>query len=294
MKRILLCMLAVAVAVMFVSGGAQAAKRRPVKKVEAVQPAPEPTPPPPPVEEPAPVKEKRHRVKASDFPEKGWHKGPYITANVGMMQLTNDKHSITGRKFNGTFDPMFGITFGWDIADWIGPLVQFNFATAKDDVGDVNNAVDTEDYGGFRYPTGTFPPETGARQYALDFFLGARATLPYFTRASWQPKVIKIIPFVKLGATGHAVVNTASNTLNMAGAFGGGPAIGLGCELFIWKGFFFAIDATEHLIFQQKIEKTINNVINLADNTTANRTFTIIKGGFAPQFTLNGMFGWHF
>lgn len=232
-------------------------------------------------------------VKASDFPEKGWHKGPYITANIGMMQLTNDSHSVTGRKFDGTFDLAYGLSFGWDIADWIGPMLQIGFATVSDTVGDANNAAAAVIYNGFSFPTGTFPVES-ARQYALDISLFAKATLPYFTKASWQPKMVKIIPFAKLGGTGHAVFNKATTAANMAGAFGGGPAVGLGCEFFIWKGFFFGLDFTEHLIFQAAMKKTISNVTNVADGTTADREFTITKGGFAPQFTLFGMFGWHF
>jgi len=30
-------------------------------------------------------------VNVGDFPEKGWHKGPYLAATVGMMQVTNDR-----------------------------------------------------------------------------------------------------------------------------------------------------------------------------------------------------------
>jgi len=207
------------------------------------------------------------KVKASDFPEKGWHKGPYLAANIGMMQATNDKHAVTGRKFDGTFDVNFGLTFGWDIADWIGPMLQINFATATGTVGD---------------GTATYPTEN-ARQYALDFSVFAKATLPYFTRAEWQWKNLKILPYAKLGGTGLAMYVNAPNTNNKIGAYGGGPAVGLGCEFFIWKGFFFAIDATENLIFQGSYSRTINGA-----NTE------VVNGGFKPQFVFAGLIGWHF
>lgn len=228
-------------------------------------------------------------AESPSFPDKGWHQGSYLAATVGMMQLTNDSHSVTGRKFDGTFVPSFGLVYGYDIADWIGPMLQVNFSTATDTVGDPNNVSAATSYAsnpGVKFPAGTFPVES-ARQYALDISLFAKATLPYFTRADWQPDMVKIIPFIKLGGTGHAVFNKADTAANMAGAFGGGPAVGAGVEFFIWKGLFIAIDATEHLIIQKAMKKDITT-------TTGSQNFTITKGGFAPQFTLSGMFGWHF
>lgn len=298
MKKILLAVLAVAIGFMFVSSQAFAISKEYLRKgVQVEQGGKDAAPYKDPAQKDAEGYEKgdfHKKVKITDFPENGWHKGPYVTANIGMMQVTNDNHSVTNRKFNGTFDLEYGISFGWDIADWIGPLMQINFATTTDSVGDPNNAAAAVVYNGFSFPAGTFPVESGARQYALDFGIFAKATLPYFVRASWQPKMVKIIPFAKLGGAAHAVFNKATTAANMAGAFGGGPAVGLGCELIIWKGFFFALDATEYLIFQKAMSKTIANVTNVADGTTADRTFTITSGGFKPHFSLMGMFGWHF
>lgn len=207
------------------------------------------------------------KVKASDFPEKGWHKGPYLAANIGMMQVTNDKHAVTGNKFDGTFDLNFGLTFGWDIADWIGPMLQINFATATGNVG--NGTV-------------TYPNES-TRQYAMDFSVFAKATLPYFTQAEWQWKNLKILPYAKIGGTGHGMIVNAPTDANKIGAYGGGPAIGLGCEFFIWKGFFFALDFTENLIFQGSYSRTINGV-----------STKVVDSGFKPQFVMAGLIGWHF
>ena len=224
------------------------------------------------------------------FPEKGWHKGAYLTANVGMMQATNDRHVITDRQFDGSFDPAFGITFGWDVADWIGPMLQINYATATDQVGDPNGGnnggAPYPSDPGVTFPAGTFPVEN-ARQHVLDFSLFVRATLPYFTRAGWQPGGVKIIPYAKLGGTGHAVFTNAPTDANKGGALGGGPAVGLGVEFYIWKGFFVAIDANEHFIFQKAFYRDINT-------TTGMQNFKIIEGGFKPQFSLAGLFGWHF
>ncbi|HPW44745.1 MAG TPA: hypothetical protein PKU96_00015 [bacterium] len=203
----------------------------------------------------------------SDFPEEGWHKGVYLLATGGMMQMTNDKSLQTNRKFNGTFDPAFGLTFGWDIADWIGPMLQITYATTTAEVGD----------GGATYPTET------ARQHAINMGLFARATLPYFTQASWQHNTVKILPYAKLGGVGHAMFVNAPNGNNKQGAYGVGVGMGLGCEFFIWKGLVFAIDATENIILQGSHSRDIAGV-----------STKILDGGTKFQFQLLGMLGWHF
>lgn len=222
------------------------------------------------------------------WPDKGWHKGFYLTGNVGMMQVTNDRHAVTRKKFDGPFNPSFGLTLGWDVADWIGPQIQINFATAKAKVGDPANATAVVVYpDGFSAAAGTFPVQD-AREYALNFGLYARATLPYFTRASWQGEKLKFIPYLKLGGVGHALFVNASNNNNKIAAYGGGIGIGAGAEVFIWKGIIFCLDATEHIIFQGSYMKTIN------DSTDTPRRVKFLEGGTKPQFNLTGMFGYHF
>jgi len=207
------------------------------------------------------------KVKASDFPEKGWHKGPYVAITGGMMQMSKDRHTQTGRKFNGSINPAFGLAFGWDIADWIGPLLQMTYSTTTAQVGD---------------GTATYPVEN-ARQHAMDFGLYCRATLPYFTRASWQPNNVKFIPYAKLGGTGYAMFVNSPTDANKIGAYGGGIGVGLGMEFFIWKGLFLAVDFTENLIFQGSYYRTINGV-----NTK------VVDGGLNAQALILGMLGWHF
>lgn len=228
-------------------------------------------------------------IAGPQFPEKGWHKGPYITANVGMMQATNDKHAVTQRKFDSSIDPSFGLTFGWDIADWIGPMLQINYAFATGQVGDPNNAAAAVTYPavGLTFPAGTFPVQN-ATQHVINLGLYARATLPYFTKASWQGKNVKFIPYMKLGGMGHGMYVNAASTNNKIGAYGGGIGLGAGAELFIWKGFMFALDVTEHIIFQQSVSK------NITDVNGVSQPVKILKGGTEFQFNVQGLIGWHF
>jgi hypothetical protein len=238
MKKLLMCVFAVAVVAVFSAGQAEA-------------------------------------KDSPEFPDSGWHKGPYVALHGGMLQLTNDTHTVTQRKFNGTFDPAFGLTFGWDIADWIGPMLQLTYATTTAQVGTATGAAGA-------FPAGTFPQEN-ARQHALNIGLFARATLPYFTRADWQPNMVKIIPYAKLGGVGHAMFVNAPTNNNKQGAYGGGIGLGAGCEFFIWKGLVLGLDLTENIIFQGSYSRDINGV-----------STKIIDGGTKFQFQLLGMVGWHF
>lgn len=240
-------------------------------------------------------KEKKVKAPKPEFPEKGWHKGVYVGANIGLVQVSNDTHIITARQFGSWQNLGYGLTVGWDITDWIGPLFQLNFSTKTAQVGDVANNTAVTAYPSqplYTFPVGTFPTEQ-ARQYQVDVGLFAKATLPYFTRASWQPKIVKIIPYAKVGGAGNAVYVNASTATDKSGAFGGGPAVGAGCEFFIWKGFFVALDFTEYFIYQVSIKRNIT-VTPVAGGPNVPINFELTEGGLKPHFSLMGILGWHF
>lgn len=290
MKKILVMFLAVAVCALFLPCTSHAIGKSYQKKSAVTKTYQDPAQKDEAESTKAPEKEKGAKI---EFPDKGWHKGFYLAANVGMMQATNDKHVVTTKSFDGTFDMAFGLTFGWDIADWIGPMLQMNFGTATGKAGDANNNV-PQQYNldpGETYPANTFPEED-ARSYTADIGLFARATLPYFTRAAWQPKIVKILPYLKIGGAGHAIYVNASTAVDKVGAFGGGPAFGGGCEFFIWKGFFVALDATETLVFQKSISRNISYTD--ANGVTQTRSQNLTDGGMHPVFSFYGIFGWHF
>ncbi len=201
------------------------------------------------------------------FPDKGWHKGFWITAMGGMTQVGHDTNVQTNRSFDGTFIPAVGLSLGYDIADWIGPMMQFQYGFASDTVGD----------GTVNYPT------ESAREHEIKIRLAARGTLPYFMHAGWQPNKWKIIPYLKLGGTAHALYVNAPTNGNKIGAWGGGIAVGGGLETLIIDRIWVGIDITEDLMFMQSYYKTIAGV-----NTK------LVNGGFTPMFSLVGMVGYHF
>lgn len=147
-------------------------------------------------------------IAGPKFPDKGWHKGPYLLLMGGMTQLTNDKNIQTNRKFDGTWTPAVGLTFGWDIADWIGPMLMLKYAFATDTVGDgtVSN------------------PIQNGREHAISISLLGRVT--FLTRWKNISKNFKMLPYVKLGFTAHALYVNAAADANKAGSWGFGPGVG--------------------------------------------------------------------
>lgn len=239
-------------------------------------------------------KEEKVKAPKPEFPEKGWHKGVYVGANIGLVQVSNDTHIITARQFGSWPNLDVGLTVGWDIADWIGPMLQINFSTKTAQVGDPGNTVESTyaSQPGYFFPANTFPAEQ-ARQWQADIGIFVKATLPYFTRASWQPKIVKILPYAKVGGAASGVYVNATTTFDKSGAFGGGPAVGAGCEFHIWKGIFVALDFTEYFIYQVAISKTIN-VSTVSGGPTIPISFKLTEGGLKPHFSLMGILGWHF
>lgn len=213
--------------------------------------------------------------KRYDFPQKNWHKGPYVAGNGGMAHMANDQHQVTRVRMGGSLDPTFGLTVGWDILDWIGPMLQINYTTTIAFVGNGGGATGV-------YPAGTFPTES-ARLHAVDISLFARATLPYFTRSRWKWNEFKISPYAKLGVTGYILYVNSPTPANRIGATGAGPAIGAGVEFYPWEGFFCALDITESLIFQGSSLRVI------ADTVTQ-----VSESGLRPQTRFMGLIGWHF
>jgi len=221
-------------------------------------------------------------------PEEKWHKGFYIATDIGMMQITNDRHAVTKIPFDSKVAPLYGLTLGWDITDWIGPMLEINFATTTGTAGDpVHGGEDFTYPGGFHAKANTFPAER-AREYALDFGLYLRATLPYFTEAAWQGENLKFVPYLKLGGLGHGLFVNAKTNNDKIAAFGGGLGFGAGMELFIWKGIIFDLDAVENIIFQQGIKKKIEDFNGVEQNVD------ILEGGTKAQFRLVGKLGFHF
>jgi hypothetical protein len=203
-----------------------------------------------------------------------WDRGPYFLANIGMMQLNNDAHVVTGNKFAKNMELAYGLSIGFDANSWWRPIFTANYATASATVGTATGAAGT-------FPAGTFPRES-SRQHAIDITFGDRFTLPYFRRVV-ESHTVKFLPYAMIGGTFHALFVNAPSNANKVGALGGGPAVGGGFHVFLTKGFVVGLDFTEHLIIQKKFYVTI-----LGQRTE------VTQGGFKPRYNAMASLGWHF
>jgi len=203
---------------------------------------------------------------ARDFPEKGWHTGSYVLAHGGMMQATDDKNFATNLKFDGTFIPAIGFTFGYDVLDFFGIMFQATYGGfTSGNVGDGSAG---------------YPSETG-KQHVVN--LSAAGRFVFLTHWTGQPGAVKILPYIKAGAVGRIMYLKAQSNANRMLNYGIGPLVGAGIEFLVRNGFYFGFDATEHFMFMQNIYKTVNS--------TRTKTF---DGGFLPSFQLLGTVGYHF
>lgn len=202
------------------------------------------------------------------FPDKGWHRGFYALAMGGMIQATNDRNVDTGRKFGSSFDPGVGLTLGWDITDWIGPMLSFKYGFDTAQVGN----------GTVAHPT------QNAREHLINAELSARFSPLALIKWKNLSDTIKMLPYVKAGFAASGLYINASADANKAGSWGYGPSVGAGVEFLVWEKLWFGFDLQENLLFLQGVKKTVNGVANT----------TIIQGGFHSQFSLMGVVGYHY
>lgn len=205
-------------------------------------------------------------IAGPKFPEKGWHKGPYLFVMGGMTQAGNDRNVDTNMRFASIFAPAVGLTFGWDIADWIGPMLSLKYGFDTDTVG--NNTPNH--------------PVQNAREHIINIELMGRVT--FLTGWKNISEKFKILPYVKVGGAAHGLYINAAASANKGGSWGYGPGVGAGIEGLIIDKIWVGIDLQENLLFLQSVKKTVGGTPNTE----------ILKGGFYPQFALMGTVGYHF
>src|SRR3989338_5625243 len=58
-----------------------------------------------------------HPFLAFARPLKGFHKGPYLALEAGLLQANNDHDEQAGNDVGRDFEGAFGFLFGWNISD---------------------------------------------------------------------------------------------------------------------------------------------------------------------------------
>lgn len=194
---------------------------------------------------------------ASARPQKGFHTGPYLALEIGIMQEDFDRDQVTGIDVGRDFEPSFGFLFGWNIWDFFSGELQGRYST------NINS---------------------GRREHIASANTYARYT--FIVDALTDFPTLRILPFVKGGAAVRvsALPGTPTAGGGTKARVGAGPSVGAGVS-FSWKRYFyFGIDCQEDLLFFDGIDQTVNGVPGT----------TVYKGGFHPSFSAMGMVGVHY
>lgn len=190
-------------------------------------------------------------------PRKGFHTGPYLALEGGVMQTDFDRDEVTGTEYGRDFDPAIGLLFGWNVYDWLSAELQGRYATSA---------------------------AAGNREHFASGALFAKYT--FILDALTGFDTFRALPFVKCGIVGKvsALPGNPGSSHGTVTSWGMGPSPGIGIA-FIWqKYFYFGIDLQEDLLFFNEIDQTVNGVPNTL----------VYKGGFHPSFGAMAILGVHY
>lgn len=190
-------------------------------------------------------------------PKKGFHSGPYLTFEIGMLQADFDRDEITGQSNANDFEPSFGFLFGWNVYDWLSAEIQGRYAT------NINS---------------------GRREHIGGGALFAKYT--FIADALTNFENLRILPFAKFGMAAliGALPGTPGSSDGIAAHYGIGPSPGAGI-VFQWKKYlYFGIDLQEDLLTWNESEQTVGGVPGTV----------VYKGGFHPSFSAMAILGVHY
>lgn len=190
-------------------------------------------------------------------PTKGFHTGPYLLLEGGVLQMDYDTDQASGQRIGRDFEPTFGFLFGWNLLDEFSTELQGRYAT------DANS---------------------GRRLHVANANVYGKWTL--ITDALTDFPTFRVLPFLKGGLAIRVTVmpgnpNATGNTVTQ---IGWGPSPGGGIA-FLWKKYFyFGIDVQGDILFFDNTTQTVNDVPNTL----------VYMGGFHPSFSGMAMVGVHY
>lgn len=196
-------------------------------------------------------------MQAEAKPKKGFNVGPYLDANVGMIETKYDYNQADGNKVGGDYEPCFGFLFGWNAWDWLSAELQGRYSTNRN---------------------------AGKREHIAMANLFSKWFL--VTDAMTDFPTLRILPFLKGGMAFHIAIvpgATGSDDSRIT-HFGLGPSLGGGIS-FTWKKYFhFGADVQEDFLFFGSRHQTINGVPGVL----------VYKSGFHPSLGVSGFVGVHY
>jgi hypothetical protein len=190
-------------------------------------------------------------------PKKGFHTGPYILLEGGIIGADNDTDVAANEKVGNDIEPSVGFLFGWNLWDELSTELQGRYAT------NFNHDRRTHIASGNVYAKWTF-----------------------ITDALTDFESLRILPFAKCGLSFRASIlpGSRNSTKNTTTQFGVGPSPGAGIA-FLWKKYFyFGVDVQGDLLFFNEIDQTVSGVPGTR----------VYDGGFHPSVSAMGMVGVHY
>lgn len=193
----------------------------------------------------------------AEKPKKGFLHGPYLTLEMGAIQMDYDTDQVSGEKIGRDFEPAFGFLFGWNLNDNFSPEIQGKYATNF---------------------------KSGRRLHVASANVYAKYTFIIDPLVDF--KTLRILPFLKAGMAFRVAVlpgnrNATKNTITQ---MGWGPSPGGGIA-FLWKKYFlFGIDLQGDLLIMNDIRQTVNGVPGTL----------VYQGGFHPAMSAMAILGVHY
>ncbi|MBI4212228.1 MAG: hypothetical protein HY540_06275 [Deltaproteobacteria bacterium] len=192
--------------------------------------------------------------------EKGFHEGPYLLFEGGVLQSDFDTDQVSGAQIGRDFEPSFGLIFGWNITDTIATELKGLYSTNL---------------------------KSDRREHIVATNINLRYS--FLVDALVRNK-LKIMPYVKIGPAVRltAFPGNPQSSDQLIPSYAIGPSAGGGL-MFIWgKYLSIGLDAHEDfLLFNDNRQD-----LDLASPAQTNQL--VYKGGLHPQFGAGILFGVHY
>lgn len=190
-------------------------------------------------------------------PKKGFHTGPYLTLEFGVMQADFDKNAASNINNGRDFEPTIGFLFGWNTWDFFSAEIQGRYTTNKN---------------------------FDRREHIAAVGLCGKWTFIFDALTDF--KDLRILPFAKAGISSRisALPGDPNSGNSTVASWGLGPSVGAGLAFMLYKYFYFGIDLQEDLLFFNSINQTVNGVPNTR----------VYDGGFHPSFGAMLILGVHY
>lgn len=69
-------------------------------------------------------------ISVHSRPIEGFYNGPYILLVAGTKELDWDTNQRTQIQEGGSWEPLYGLTFGWNLMDWLAPELSLQYTNS--------------------------------------------------------------------------------------------------------------------------------------------------------------------